>query len=130
MAGGLEVARGVTVLCLVAAAHVAACQTPPERRPGIAELEAFGRANPGVLNFGSSGAGSFTHLQALKLTVDSGFTAVHVPVKGASQAMTEVMAGRLDFYTPGAVAAIPMIAVFFAFQRHFIEGIRIGGVKG
>ena len=25
---------------------------------------------------------------------------------------------------------IPMIAVFFAFQRHFIEGIRIGGVKG
>jgi tripartite-type tricarboxylate transporter receptor subunit TctC len=75
----------------------------------LADLEAFGRANPGALNFGSSGAGSFTHLQALKLTVDSGFTAVHVPVKGASQAITEVMAGRLDFYTPGAVAAIPLI---------------------
>ena len=32
--------------------------------------------------------------------------------------------------TGAAVAALPMIAVFFAFQRQFIEGIRIGGVKG
>jgi len=32
--------------------------------------------------------------------------------------------------TGAAVAAIPMIAVFFAFQRYFIEGIRVGGVKG
>jgi multiple sugar transport system permease protein len=32
--------------------------------------------------------------------------------------------------TGAAVAAIPMMAVFFAFQRHFVEGIRIGGVKG
>src|SRR5437660_1559002 len=32
--------------------------------------------------------------------------------------------------TGAAVAALPLIAVFFAFQRQFIEGIRIGGVKG
>jgi multiple sugar transport system permease protein len=32
--------------------------------------------------------------------------------------------------TGAAVAALPMIAVFFAFQRYFIEGIRVGGVKG
>jgi multiple sugar transport system permease protein len=32
--------------------------------------------------------------------------------------------------TGAAVAAIPMMAVFFAFQRYFVEGIRIGGVKG
>jgi len=32
--------------------------------------------------------------------------------------------------TGAAVAALPLIAVFFAFQRYFIEGIRIGGVKG
>jgi multiple sugar transport system permease protein len=32
--------------------------------------------------------------------------------------------------TGAAVAAIPMIVVFFAFQRYFIEGIRVGGVKG
>jgi multiple sugar transport system permease protein len=32
--------------------------------------------------------------------------------------------------TGAAVAAIPMMPVFFAFQRHFVEGIRIGGVKG
>ena len=32
--------------------------------------------------------------------------------------------------TGAAVAALPMIAVFFAFQRQFVEGIRIGGVKG
>jgi multiple sugar transport system permease protein len=32
--------------------------------------------------------------------------------------------------TGAAVAAIPMMLVFFAFQRYFVEGIRIGGVKG
>jgi multiple sugar transport system permease protein len=32
--------------------------------------------------------------------------------------------------TGAAVAAIPMMIVFFAFQRYFVEGIRIGGVKG
>ncbi|TME92786.1 MAG: carbohydrate ABC transporter permease [Chloroflexi bacterium] len=32
--------------------------------------------------------------------------------------------------TGAAVAALPIIAVFFAFQRQFVEGIRIGGVKG
>ena len=32
--------------------------------------------------------------------------------------------------TGAAVAAIPMMAIFFAFQRYFVEGIRIGGVKG
>ena len=32
--------------------------------------------------------------------------------------------------TGAAVAAIPMMVVFFAFQRYFVEGIRIGGVKG
>jgi multiple sugar transport system permease protein len=32
--------------------------------------------------------------------------------------------------TGAAVAALPMMVVFFAFQRYFVEGIRIGGVKG
>jgi multiple sugar transport system permease protein len=32
--------------------------------------------------------------------------------------------------TGAAVAAVPMMIVFFAFQRYFVEGIRIGGVKG
>ncbi len=32
--------------------------------------------------------------------------------------------------TGAAIAAIPMMLVFFVFQRHFVEGIRIGGVKG
>jgi multiple sugar transport system permease protein len=32
--------------------------------------------------------------------------------------------------TGAAVAAVPMMVVFFAFQRYFVEGIRIGGVKG
>ena len=83
--------------------------TPSRNFRTLADMEGFGRANPGVLNFGSSGAGSFTHLSALKLAVDGGFSAVHIPVKGASQAITEVMAGRLDFYVPGAVAALPLI---------------------
>src|SRR5204862_3980368 len=60
---------------------------------------------------------------------------LHDPAKYPVQVGLATLQGEFNtdygmLMTGAAVAAIPIIAVFFAFQRHFIEGILIGGVKG
>jgi tripartite-type tricarboxylate transporter receptor subunit TctC len=75
----------------------------------LQELVDYGRANPGRLTFGSAGAGSPTHLSGELLRFAGKFDALHVAQKGAVAAVTEVMAGRLDYYTPPLVAVLPLI---------------------
>jgi len=75
----------------------------------VKDVVAFGKANPGALTYGSAGAGSTTHLSMEKFRVAGGIQGVHVPFKSTTDAMTELMAGRLDLlYTslPGVMAAV------------------------
>jgi len=55
------------------------------------------------------GIGSGTHLSAEKLKLSAGFDAVHVPFRGGPEALTEVMAGRVDFYFCPVGTALPFI---------------------
>jgi len=69
----------------------------------LKDLIAAAKAKPGALNFGSGGTGSSTHLMSEKLMLGAGISANHVPYKGTSEALIEVMTGRLDWiYTPTA----------------------------
>ena len=70
----------------------------------VDELIAAARANPGRLNYGSAGVGSPPHLGPELLGGMAGVTFTHVPFKGAPQALTEVIAGRLEF----AVVSMPL----------------------
>jgi tripartite-type tricarboxylate transporter receptor subunit TctC len=56
------------------------------------------RANPGKLNFASAGQGSATHLNAEKFRMAAGIQAENIPFKGSAEAVTEVIAGRVDYY--------------------------------
>jgi tripartite-type tricarboxylate transporter receptor subunit TctC len=66
-------------------------------------------AKPGGLNFASVGAGSSTHMSAEKFKAAAGINAVHVPFKGSPEAITETMAGRIDYFFAPLVSALPMI---------------------
>ncbi|WP_137177086.1 tripartite tricarboxylate transporter substrate binding protein [Roseomonas sp. AR75] len=59
---------------------------------------AHAKANPGKLNFVSSGQGSTSHLTAEAFNTAAGIQATHVPYRGSSQAMTDLVAGRVDYY--------------------------------
>jgi tripartite-type tricarboxylate transporter receptor subunit TctC len=89
--------------------HAVVISGPSHNFKTLQELIAYGKANPGKLNFGSGGAGSPTHLSGERMRFAAGFDAVHIPQKGAAASVTEVMAGRLDFYLPPLVAAISSI---------------------
>ena len=72
---------------------------PPERGwKTVGDLIAAAKAKPGALNFSSVGVGSATHLSAERFRRSAGVDAVHVPFKGGAEAMTEVIAGRIDFF--------------------------------
>ncbi len=82
---------------------------PPPRFKTIQELVAAGKAKPGSLTYGSGGVGAATHLNAERFRLSAGFEAVHVPFKGAPEALREILGNRIDFYFAPILSAVPLI---------------------
>jgi tripartite-type tricarboxylate transporter receptor subunit TctC len=62
-----------------------------------AELIAFAKANPGKLNFGSYGPGSYNHLSTELLKSMAAIDVVHIPYKGSAPALADLIAGQVQF---------------------------------
>jgi tripartite-type tricarboxylate transporter receptor subunit TctC len=62
----------------------------------IDQLIAYGKSHPGELNYASTGIGTSSHLSSFMLGSRAGFTATHVPYKGA-EALKDLLAGRIQF---------------------------------
>jgi tripartite-type tricarboxylate transporter receptor subunit TctC len=73
------------------------------------DLVAAASAKPGAFNFASPGVGTASHLSAERFLSSADVKAVHVPFKGGAEAMTEVIAGRIDFFFVALGAALPHI---------------------
>lgn len=73
----------------------------------VQDLLAAARARPGQLNYGSGGVGSSQHLAGASFKQLTGVDVTHIPYKGTAPAMTDLMAGRVDFVlTTGAIPFI------------------------
>ena len=75
----------------------------------LRELIAYAKANPKKVNFGSAGVGTQTHLAAENFAHSAGLDAIHVPYKGESAALTDLMGGQIQMVTPNLGAAIGFI---------------------
>jgi tripartite-type tricarboxylate transporter receptor subunit TctC len=89
----------------------------------LQELIAYAKANPGKLNYGSSGAGSAPHLAAELFKSMAKVDMVHVPFKGAAESMLATVAGQVHL-------------TFFAFSTALpnakdgkLRAIAVGGSK-
>lgn len=71
------------------------------------ELVAYGKANPGKLNFASAGIGTTPHLAGELFKVRTGVDAVHVPYRGIGQSFTDMMAGKIQFAFSSIAGALP-----------------------
>ena len=71
------------------------------------EFIAYAKANPGKVNFGTSGVGGAPHLGALLLAKYSDIKLTHVPYKGIAPAMNDLLGGQIDFalLTPVTIVA-------------------------
>jgi len=76
----------------------------------LGQYIAYARANPGKLNFGSSGVGASPHMSIELLKTITGIDIVHVPYKGAAAALSDVMSGQMES-SVGNLAGGPLAAI-------------------
>ena len=75
----------------------------------VRQLTALAKSRPGELNIGNSGTGSLPHLTAELFATMSGIKLVHVPYKGPSMALTDVMSGQVPLYFMNVFSALPLV---------------------
>ncbi len=73
----------------------------------FAELNAYGKANPGKLNFASAGVGTSPHLAAEMWMLATGIDAVHVPYKGIGGSFTDMMSNKVQMAFSSIAGALP-----------------------
>ena len=73
------------------------------------EFVDYARANPGKLNYGSSGSGTITHLATAALASQLGLTMTHVPYKGSAPALVDLAAGTTQVMTDTVNSAMPYL---------------------
>ena len=75
----------------------------------VAELVAYGKANPNKLNYGSLGTGTINHLTGELFKLTAGIEAVHVPYKGGVLMLTDLVGGGVQFAFDSLGSALPLI---------------------
>lgn len=75
----------------------------------IRELIAYSKANPGKVNYGSSGNGTTRHLAGIIFNAKTGTSMVHVPYKGSGPAMAALLGGEIDLIFEGLGSASTQI---------------------
>ena len=94
--------------------------TPAGRFKSLKDLVAAAKVKPDALLYASIGPGSTGHLTAERLGLSAGFKALHVPFKGTAEGVTDLAAGRVDFFFTPITAALGLI------REHKVEALAIG----
>jgi tripartite-type tricarboxylate transporter receptor subunit TctC len=97
---------GITPLALLPQVLVI---SPDKGIKTVPDLVRAARAKPGAMNYASAGVGTATQLNAERFRLGAGIEVVHVPFKGTPEALTEVIAGRVDYYFCPVNAVLPLI---------------------
>ena len=96
----------VTISIVCSSPHVLVV-TPQLPIRTFAELVAYGRANPGVLNFASAGVGTTPHLAGELFLQRTGIKATHVPYKGVGPSFVDLMSGKVQMEFASIAGALP-----------------------
>jgi tripartite-type tricarboxylate transporter receptor subunit TctC len=97
--------KDLALLTLVARVPEVLAVNPALKVATLKDLVDHARANPGKLNFGSSGSGSITHLATELLKTEAHIDLVHVPYRGAAPAVTDLLGGQVQL----AVFDVPVL---------------------
>jgi len=75
----------------------------------VADLISAAKAKPGAMNYASAGIGAASHIAAERFRLATGIVGQHVPFRGPNEALSEVLAGRIDFYFLPLAPALPLV---------------------
>jgi len=97
---------GVTLTCLVPQVIIVNPALPAQ---SVRELIALAKSQPGMISYGTSGNGSTGHMAAELLNRQAGVTMLHVPYKGNSQALVDVIGGQISMMFDQVSTSAPQI---------------------
>jgi tripartite-type tricarboxylate transporter receptor subunit TctC len=97
--------KDLTPVSLVASAPLVIVTGANQPYQTLADVVKAAKANPGSINFATSGNGTVAHLAAESFQKVSGTKLTHIPYKGATQGVTDVMSGQVQLY----VSSIPTL---------------------
>ena len=101
--------KDFTPVVLVAGVPNVLVVHPSVPAKSVAELVAYAKANPGKLNFASSGSGTSIHLSGELFKTSAGVQMTHVPYKGSAPALTDLMGGQVQLMFDNLPSALPHI---------------------
>jgi tripartite-type tricarboxylate transporter receptor subunit TctC len=97
--------KDLTPVSMVASSPLAIVVAADSPYRTLAEVVAAARAKPGSINFATSGNGTVAHLATELFQKEAGVKLTHIPYKGASQGLTDVIGGQVQLY----VSSIPTL---------------------
>ena len=89
----------------------------------LAELVSYAKANPGKLNYGSSGAGGLTHYSVELFQARTGIKVVHIPFKSGGHSTAAVVSGEVDFSFANMTDGLPQV------QAGSVRGLAVTSLK-
>ena len=101
--------RDFAPVALLASAPLILVAHPSVPVNTFAEFVAYARSKPGRLNYASNGNGSSSQLAAVMFDSMAGVDMVHVPYKGLSPALTDLLSGQVQVMSSSVVAMLPHI---------------------
>jgi tripartite-type tricarboxylate transporter receptor subunit TctC len=101
--------RDFAPITLVASSPLVFVANPSLGVTGIKELVAAAKAQPGRINYASSGPGTGGHLAVELLSWMAGITLTHVPYKGAGPALVDVIGGQVQIMCTSPLPAMPHV---------------------
>jgi tripartite-type tricarboxylate transporter receptor subunit TctC len=104
-----DVQKSFEPVSLVSSAPAVLAVAPALPVKNLQELVALAKKDPGKLTFGSSGNGGSQHLAGEMLRQRAGIDIVHVPYKGASGALNDVLAGHVSMAFMTSTSAMPFL---------------------
>jgi tripartite-type tricarboxylate transporter receptor subunit TctC len=106
----INVQKDLTAVALLANVPLVLVVQPAKGYKTVHDFVTAAKAKPGSFTYGSGGRGDATHLAAERFRLAAGFQGLYVPFRGAPEVLTEVMAGRLDFYMSPVSPAMSLIS--------------------
>lgn len=100
--------KDFTFITLLADSPLLCVANPALGAANLKEFIAIAKSRPGKINYASSGPGTGGHLAVELIKFSAGIDMVHVPYKGAGPALTDVIAGQLQFMCTSPLAVLPL----------------------
>ncbi len=113
----------ITPIALIAEAGFIIALHPAVPARSLQELIAFAKANPGRLNYASTGTGGITHLATELFSMTAGIRMTHIPYKGTGPSTIDLLSGQVQL----KVSAVPSMVQHMSAGR--IRGVAITTLK-